>query len=136
MENGFSQDDYERLLIIGENNVVVGEIVHFKIRTPYTREIGYWLFDENFRGRGYVSEAVQLLADHLFRSRPINRIEIIASSENDGSKRVAEKAGFRFEGVLRQYVFMGGKYHDSCVYSLLRDEWGGKKVDSENSLAS
>ncbi|AMP01556.1 hypothetical protein CAter10_4120 [Collimonas arenae] len=49
---------------------------------------------------------------------------------------MAEKAGFRFEGVLRQYVFMGGKYHDSCVYSLLRDEWGGKKVDSENSLAS
>lgn len=123
MENGFSKDDYERLLIVGKNNIVEGEIVHFTIRTPHTREIGYWLFDENSRGQGYVSESVQLLSDYLFRSRPINRLEIIASIENKGSKRVAEKAGFRYEGTLRQYLFMGGKYHDSCVCSLLRDDW-------------
>lgn len=130
-ENGFSKDDYERLLIVGDDDAIVGEIVHFNIRTTYTREIGYWLFDENDRGRGYVTEAVKLLVDYLFRSRTINRLEILMASENVGSERVAQKSGFQKEGMLRQAFFMGGRYRDSYVYSMLREEWARR---TENVL--
>lgn len=72
------------------------------------REIGYWTAPEA-RGRGLTSAAVRLLADHALRpvaagGLGLARVDWFAEVGNDGSRAVAERAGFVVEGVLRDYL--------------------------------
>jgi RimJ/RimL family protein N-acetyltransferase len=69
-----------------------------------------------------MTEAVRLFTGYLFDLHKINRIQLTAVVGNVGSKRVAEKCGFKSEGVLRQAMFQMGKNVDIELFSLLRDE--------------
>jgi RimJ/RimL family protein N-acetyltransferase len=84
-------------------------------------EIGYWAAPWA-RGRGVMTRAVRLLATWSFAEFELRRIEVIVAVENPGSNRVAEKAGFTKEGVLRQYRESKGIWRDHYMWSLLRDE--------------
>jgi RimJ/RimL family protein N-acetyltransferase len=86
-----------------------------------TCDIGYWAVAEA-RGRGVIPGAVRLLCGWIFDELPIDRITISAEPENASSRRVAEKAGFTFEGVLRSYFVNKGTRRDAALYSLLRSE--------------
>jgi RimJ/RimL family protein N-acetyltransferase len=63
-----------------------------------------------------------LLSGWVFESLPVDRIEIHAEPGNAASRRVAERAGFTFEGVLRSYFVNKGVRRDAASYSLLRGE--------------
>lgn len=123
MQNGFVSDDCEVFVIEDQRHHIIGVISHSKSRTPVAREIGYRLFDPALAGRGYVSQATGLLVSHLFEVHPYHRLELLIAPRNLASLRVAEKCGFRAEGTLRQSFFIGGKYCDVLIYSLLRPEW-------------
>lgn len=84
-------------------------------------ELGYWVARES-RGRGIATRAVRLLSAWAFDNLPVERIEIHAEPENARSRRVAEAAGFSFEGVLRSYFVNKGRRRDAATYSLLRGE--------------
>jgi [ribosomal protein S5]-alanine N-acetyltransferase len=84
-------------------------------------DIGYWLAREA-RGRGAMTRAVHRLSGWIFGELPVDRIEIVADPRNAASRAVAERAGFRFEGVLRSYVVMKGCRRDMAMYSLLRTD--------------
>jgi [ribosomal protein S5]-alanine N-acetyltransferase len=84
-------------------------------------ELGYWVARES-RGRGLATRAVRVLCGWILESLPIDRVEIHAEPENTSSRRVAEAAGFRFEGVLRSYFINKGERRDAASYSLLRGE--------------
>jgi RimJ/RimL family protein N-acetyltransferase len=74
------------------------------------------------RGRGYGTEAQRLLADHLFASTGVNRVEASTDVENVAEQRALEKAGFTREGVARGAQFRDGSYHDLVVYARLRSD--------------
>jgi [ribosomal protein S5]-alanine N-acetyltransferase len=84
-------------------------------------EIGYFLAREE-RGRGLMTRAVRLLSGWIFDNLPIDRLEIHAEPQNQASGRVAERAGFTFEGVLRSYFVNKGRRRDAASYSLIRGE--------------
>jgi RimJ/RimL family protein N-acetyltransferase len=86
-------------------------------------DIGYWAVAAE-RGRGVIPRAVRLLCRWIFDSLPIERISISAEPENAASRRVAEKAGFTYEGVLRSWFVNKGTRRDAASYSLLRGELG------------
>ena len=86
-----------------------------------TGEIGYWTAPWA-RGRGVMTRAVRLLATWSFGEFELRRIEIIVAVENAASNRVAEKAGFTNEGVLRQYRENKGIWRDHHMWSALRGE--------------
>src|SRR3954452_1548282 len=86
-----------------------------------TGEIGYWTAPWA-RGRGVMTRAVRLLAQWSFEEFELRRIELIVAVENSGSNRVAEKAGFTNEGVLRQYRENKGIWRDHYMWSALRGE--------------
>jgi RimJ/RimL family protein N-acetyltransferase len=88
-------------------------------------EIGY-MMGPNERGKGYCTEAVQLMVDYLFLSKDISRIQLTLSVKNKASERVAEKAGFTREGVIRKTS--RGARRDSYIYSILREEWKEPKT--------
>lgn len=82
-------------------------------------EIGYWV-RADARDRGVASRALTLVAAWgLGRYR---RLQLHADVENFASQRVAEKAGFTREGVLRAWIEQNGSQRDHVLYSLLRGD--------------
>jgi ribosomal-protein-serine acetyltransferase len=84
--------------------------------------LGYWLA-EAAQGRGAMTEAVSSLVDHALRGWHLNRVEIRADVTNLRSRALAERLGFREEGILRQAMWLGERYHDHVVYSMLTADW-------------
>lgn len=73
------------------------------------------------RGHGLGSEAQRLLADHLFATTPVHRIEAGTDIENEVEQRALVKAGFAREGVLRGAQYRAGDWHDLVVYARVRN---------------
>lgn len=86
-------------------------------------EIGYWAVKEH-RGRGYMTEAVEAAARWAFTEVGAVRLEWRAEAGNTGSRTVAEKVGFRFEGVLRAGVQRAGTARDCWIGGLLPSDLG------------
>lgn len=83
----------------------------------------YWL-GRAARGRGLMTEALDLLARWSFDTAGIERLYLIIEPVNVASKGVAERAGFRFEGVLRAYQpFKGHRPDFECWSRLPRDSF-------------
>jgi RimJ/RimL family protein N-acetyltransferase len=76
------------------------------------------------RGRGYTTRALVLVARWALAQDDVARVQLRADPENVASCRVAEKAGFRREGVLRSFHWNSrlGRRQDYAVYSLLPGE--------------
>ncbi len=81
-----------------------------------TATMGYWL-GEQFWGRGIMTEAVAAVTDFCFKNFPLRRISAEVFTSNPASARVLEKAGFIFEGRLKNHVFKDGKLLDSLLYA-------------------
>ncbi|MFG6465277.1 GNAT family N-acetyltransferase [Roseateles sp. BYS87W] len=128
-DNGFSSDDAERLLVCHlSDGAVIGDVIHFSVaRYTTAREIGWTMADLALRGQGLATEAASLLVDYLFENWPINRLQCGMSVHNHASRRVAEKTGFRHEGIQRGMVFVAGEYVDCHALSLLRSDWRAMK---------
>ncbi len=84
-------------------------------------EIGYWVA-AGARGRGVATRAVRLLGEWIFAALPIDRIGIAAEVDNAGSRAVAERCGYVFEGILRSWLVIKGEPRDTAMYSLLRTD--------------
>jgi len=86
-------------------------------------EIGFYLIPKE-RGKGYGTEATQIMVDYFFLTKDIPRIQAVTSIQNKASQRVLEKAGFKKEGTLRKALWTGkARWTDGCLYSILREEW-------------
>jgi hypothetical protein len=84
-------------------------------------ELSYQLYEERFAGRGYATEAVQLMVDYLFAVKKQDRIQLDIAPENAASRRIAE-SGFTLEGTARGAMFNRGRNQDLLIYSLLRSD--------------
>lgn len=124
-ETGFLGEEAGRLLIVdGEGGEILGTVGYFRAAFYMDGlELAYALYEIGRRGGGVVTEAVGLLVDWLFSTRKIGRLQIATMPENVASRRVAEKSGFRFEGILRKAAFIHGRGADLELWSLLREEW-------------
>lgn len=85
---------------------------------PGLAEVGYWLRREA-RGRGVATTAVRLVAGWAFRELGIGRLNLQTAPENLASQRVAERAGFTREGLLRAWLPTADGRRDSVMFSLL-----------------
>ena len=85
-------------------------------------EIGYWTVAAA-RGRGVATAAVDAASRWAFGTLAVDRIELCHAVENVASGRVAEKAGYRFEGRLRRsYRYGDGVKHDEMLWARLSDD--------------
>ena len=97
--------------------LLVGSIsLHVRdVSVPYY-EIGYWV-RQSAAGKGYITEAVLLLADYAFIHLHAARLEIRTAASNEKSRAVAERAGFRLEATLKNACRSQGHLDDTLVYS-------------------
>ncbi|MEH0154180.1 GNAT family protein [Limibacter armeniacum] len=121
-ETGFASAQNELFIITDLSGNRIGTINHF-LTVPYStsKELGYSIYGEH--GKGYATEAVKLVRDYLFSSTELNRVEIKAHVENIGSQRAALKNGFQHEGTLKGIMLVKGKYIDTHVYGMVREDW-------------
>jgi RimJ/RimL family protein N-acetyltransferase len=84
-------------------------------------EIGYWVVPEA-RRRGVGSRATRMLAEWALTGLGLERLELLAHPENEASQRLAERAGFTREGVLRRYRRRHGVREDLVMFSLLAED--------------
>jgi RimJ/RimL family protein N-acetyltransferase len=84
-------------------------------------ELAYWTAAAA-RNRGVATAAVRLMANYGFAQLKLIRIQILAPVQNVASRRVAERAGFTDEGLLRSYRNIAGEQTDLVMYSLLNSE--------------
>ena len=113
------------LIVEKKNGTRIGHVGSF----PWgrSREIGYAVVPGE-RGKGYGTEAIQIMVDHLFLSKDIVRIQAPTETRNVASRRALEKAGFSKEGIMRKSLYVRGEYRDMYLYSILREEWKQPKI--------
>jgi RimJ/RimL family protein N-acetyltransferase len=87
-------------------------------------EVGYWLGPEA-RGRGHATRALRLICRFAFDALALERIDLLAATGNVPSQRVAERAGFVREGVLRSYMNGKDGRQDMVAFGLLAREAAG-----------
>jgi ribosomal-protein-serine acetyltransferase len=83
--------------------------------------LGYWVRSTQ-TGRGVASAAVRLIARFALRELGFHRLEIVVPAGNRPSQRVAEKAGARREGLLRNRIVRQGSDADAIMYSLVAED--------------
>ena len=97
----------------------LGCVMAFGIETDEGKaELGYMVAPAA-RGRGVATEALRLLTDWGFTERGLFRLELLISVDNTASIRVAERAGYVREGVLRSLFVKDGRREDHELWSCL-----------------
>jgi RimJ/RimL family protein N-acetyltransferase len=96
--------------------------VHSIDRGQADAQVGYWTAPAA-RGRGVAPAAVDAACRWVFEALPVERVELCHAVENPASGRVAEKAGFVFEGKLRRsYRYGDGVKRDELLWARLSDD--------------
>lgn len=85
--------------------------------------VGYWVRTSR-HGSGIAGRAAKLVARYGFENRWIIRAEIVMAVGNERSRRVAEKIGAHYEGILHNRMVVGKAIYDAHMYSLLPSDFG------------
>ena len=86
-------------------------------------ELGISIHDKDQWSKGYGTDAVQLMLEYGFDDMELNRIELTTDEDNIRSRRCYEKCGFVEEGTLRQHRYVEGRFGNTIVMSILREDW-------------
>lgn len=85
-------------------------------------QLGYWITKEH-EGKGIVKACLEHFIDFLFLKVGLNKVEIQFMPENKRSAILAERTGFKTEGIIRDNYLLNGNYKDLVVTGLLKSEW-------------
>jgi ribosomal-protein-alanine N-acetyltransferase len=85
-------------------------------------EIGYFLAQEHW-GKGIITKAIKAATSYAFKEFDVIRVYAEPFSDNTGSRRALEKAGFSLEATLKRNVIKNGIIKDSCIYAVLKEDF-------------
>ncbi len=90
----------------------------------------YWL-DAGHQGKGIMTNSCRTMIKHSFQVWKLNRITIECATENVPSRAIAERLGFKLEGVTRQVEWIHDHYVDHAIYGLLRTDFPNQSAARE-----
>jgi ribosomal-protein-alanine N-acetyltransferase len=112
------------LLIHKQLGKIIGECGFHTWNKKHSKaEVFYSLREEEFKRKGYMSEALKKVIQFGFEAMQLHRITAMIGESNEASQKLVKKYGFVNEGLMRQDYFIEGKYEDSVCFSLLKSEW-------------
>ena len=115
--------DAYNFAIVDDGDQLLGTIV-IRILRFSSGHIGYWV-SADARGHGVATTALARLCRWAVEELGLKRLELMTDPDNRASQRVAEKAGFQREAVIRSNLeYRDGTRRDSVLFSLLADELG------------
>jgi RimJ/RimL family protein N-acetyltransferase len=124
-----SLHEWKDFVIEKKDRTKIGLISFFYVLHPLGKmlEMGYALIPSG-RGKGYCTEAAQIMVDYLFLTKEANCVQSGTHVKNISSQRVLEKVGFRKEGTMRKRFYSRGEWQDIILFSILREEWKEPKI--------
>jgi ribosomal-protein-alanine N-acetyltransferase len=131
-KNGYST--YNRsftlfLMTDKESGTIIGRCgLHNWNKEHKRAEIGYAMTNENYKRKGFMTEATEAVIEYGFNKMNLHRIEALVGPANVPSLRIMEKFKFVKEAVLREHHFTAGKFEDSFMFSKLHHEFVKEKL--------
>jgi len=122
-----SENDSFWAVCLKPSGKLIGNI-YFAKQAFKTWELGY-VFNADFLGHGYATEAARALIDYSFEEKDVHRIVAMCNPLNKQSWKLLERLGMRREGVLLQNIYFKKNEHgfpiwqDTYEYAILRTEW-------------
>lgn len=119
-----------------ETGAPLGMASYMRVRPEAgSAEVGCIVYSRKLQRTPAATEAMYLMARHVFDDLGYRRYEWKCNDANAASKRAAVRLGFTFEGVFRQDLVMKGKNRDTAWFSMLDSEWPNAKAAFETWLA-
>jgi ribosomal-protein-serine acetyltransferase len=110
-------------LAILSGDVIIGVSGFHRIDwVSRSTSIGYWLAEDR-QGAGTMTLAAAAMVDHAFGVLRLQRVEIRAGVENNRSRAIPERLGFRETGILRGAERIGPRVIDHVIYAMTDAEW-------------
>ncbi len=108
-------------LIRRQDGRLIGAITLDNIRRgpSQSAQVGYWI-GPDFARQGYMAEALEAVVRHAFQMMELTRIEAACLAENQPSRALLERSGFVYEGLVRGYLQIAGRWRDHMFYARLR----------------
>jgi RimJ/RimL family protein N-acetyltransferase len=85
--------------------------------------VGIGIGDADYRGKGFGTEAMQLLLRYAFSALNLNRVNLGVFDFNERAIKSYEKCGFKYEGTEREVIYKDDKRYGVINMGILRDEW-------------
>ena len=111
-------------LIDKKTSAIIGWCGFHTWYTDHNRaEIGYGLFDDNYKNKGIMTEAIISIVNYGFNNMNLERIEAFVSPNNMPSIKLLKRMKFKKEGFLKHHYFHNSKMDDSIIFALLKSEY-------------
>lgn len=119
-----------------EGGEVLGMASYMRIREPHgSAEIGCVAFGPALKRSAEATEAMYLMAGHVFDELGYRRYEWKCHNDNAASKRAAARFGFAFEGVFRNDMVVKGENRDTAWFAMTDADWPALKAAYQAWLA-
>lgn len=113
------------------DDILIGTVGLYDIAwANRTAWVGVGIGDRDNWGKGYGSEAMELVIRYAFDELNLHRLQLTVIAYNPRAQEMYEKLGFVREGVYREFIERDGARHDLLLYGLLRPEWRAQRGDS------
>lgn len=121
---GKSREDIVFAIVLKKGDRLIGNVGFHRIdRVSRCAWLGIAIGDPAMVSKGFGTDVLKLMVDYGFRTQNFHRIELQVHEFNERALAAYRKVGFIEEGRRREAVYSGGKYHDSILLSILKDEW-------------
>ncbi len=107
------------------NEIIGGCGFHNWFEEHKRSEFGYDLFKEEHKRQGLMTEAATRIVAYGFAELGLNRIEACVGPSNIASQKLLRKLNFKEEGFLREHFYRDEVFHDSLIFSLLKNDHDG-----------
>jgi RimJ/RimL family protein N-acetyltransferase len=132
-----SNDPLFFAIVDTRSNRAVGIASYMRIEPSHrVIEIGGIVFSPALQRKAGATEAMYLMARHVFEDLGYRRYEWKCDALNAPSRRAASRLGFTFEGIFRQHMIVKGRNRDTAWFSMVDSEWPARKAAFETWLAA
>ena len=130
-----SDDPLSFAIIANATGKAAGHAAYMRI-TPEHRviEVGNIFYTPVLARSAAATEAMYLMARHVFEDLGYRRYEWKCNALNEPSRRAALRLGFSFEGVFRRHMIQKGRSRDTAWYAMTDQEWPLRKASFEDWL--
>ncbi len=122
-EDELGKDRQKRFIIDDkESGRPIGVIWYYNLRENHSAEIGIYIGEPELHGKGLGADAVVTFLRFLFDVKNLHRVGLSVSADNRRAVACYERCGFKHEGALREFCWIGGRYVDLVNMGILRHE--------------
>jgi RimJ/RimL family protein N-acetyltransferase len=130
-----SDDPLLFAIVENRTGIALGHASYLRIEPGHkVIEVGNILYTRALQRTFGATEAMYLMARHVFEDLGYRRYEWKCNALNAPSRRAALRLGFSFEGIFRQHMIVKGRNRDTAWFSMLDSEWTARKAAFERWL--